>query len=113
MTKLIVLVEEDIAAGWRWLQAEASALYRAVSPLVETALKAFETSVVEGLWGAAAALVQRLTHVGGLADLETALLNTLSALRAPLLAAAQALGSTLLQSILGLLQAKARPAAAA
>ena len=112
MTALIVLVEEDIAAGWRWVQAKASSLYRAVAPIVAGALKAFDTSVVESLWGAAAALVRRLTQAVSLADLETALLNTLSALRAPLLAAAEALGSTVLQSILGLLQAKVRPAGA-
>ena len=79
---------------------------------MDGALKAFERAVARDLWGAAAALVQRLPHVASLADLETALLNTLSALRGPLLAAAQALGSAILQSILGLLQAKARPVGA-
>ena len=112
MTAVVTLVEDDLSAGWRWLQAEASALYHAISPLVSSALKAFETSVVQGLWGAAAALARKLPHVASLAELETALLNTLSALRGPLLAAAQALGSAVLQSILGLLQAKARPAGA-
>ncbi len=112
MTSVILLAEAEIAAGWKWVQTEAAALYHAVSPIVESALKAFERSVAQDLWGAAAALVRRLPHIASLADLETALLNTLSALRGPLLAAAQALGSAILQSILGLLQAKARPAGA-
>ena len=112
MTDLIVLAEAEISAGWRWVQTEAAALYHAVSPIIADALKAFEHAVAQALWGAAAALARRLVDVASLADLETALLNTLSHLGGPLLAAAQALGSAVLQSILGLLQAKARPAAA-
>jgi hypothetical protein len=112
MTSLIVLAEDDLAAGWKWVQAEASALYHAVAPLAARTLKAFEQAVVEGLWGAAASLVRRLPAIASLADLETALLNTLSGLGGAFLAAAEAVGSALLQSILGLLQAQARPVAA-
>jgi hypothetical protein len=111
MTDVIALVEEDLAAGWRWVKTEAVAFYDAVSPLIASALAGFEHSVVQALWGAAGALVQRLLHVTDLADLETALLNTLSSLRNPLLSAAQALGSMVLQSILGLLQVHAKQAA--
>ena len=110
MTSPIILAEEELAAGWKWVQAEAGALYRAIAPLVADALKTFDRSIIEGLWGAAAALARRLPQLRSLAELETALLNTLSGLRGAFLAAAEALGSSVLQSILGLLQAAARPA---
>lgn len=112
MTSVIILAEDELAAGWKWVRTEAGALYHAIAPLVADALKRFEQSVIEGLWGAAATLAQRLPRIAGLADLETALLNTLATLRGAFLAAAQALGSALLQSILGLLQARTRLAGA-
>lgn len=108
---IVTLAEEEISAGWTWVKTEAAALYHAVSPIVADALKAFETSVVQTLWGAAAALVQRLMHITSLVDLETALMNTLQLVAGPIAKAAESLGSAVLQSILGLLQARVRSAA--
>ena len=119
MTNIITVVEEDIKAGWDWVQKEATDIYNTVSPLVAAPLKVFEQVVVQDLWGAAAAFtaklipsLQAVNLMAGLADLETAFLNTIEHLWPNLLAAAQALGSQLLQIILGLFQTKAAAAAA-
>lgn len=106
MTDVLSLAEHEIEAGWRWVQHEAQALFHAVQPMLAEALNTFETAVIETLWGAAAALVKRLGLGLGLADLETALLNSLGLAGDGLLAAAQGLGSNLLQALLGLLQAR-------
>lgn len=117
MTNIITIIDTDIQAGWAWVQKEAVDLYNAVSPLVAAPLKAFEQVVVQNLWGAAAAFIANLMPAlnavnlqAGLADLETAFLNTLGHLWPSLLSAAQALGSQLLQIILGSFQAKAAAA---
>ena len=111
MTNIITVAEQDLAEAWQWVQTQAADLYNAVSPLIEAPLKAFESSVVQNLWSAGVALIQRLLSLWpngmSLANLETAFLNTLSGLGGPLLAAARALGSALLQTFLGLIQAKA------
>lgn len=111
MTNIITLVEDDLTQAWQWVQTEALDIYNGISPLISSALKMFESSVVQQLWSAGAALVQKLLamwpHGLNLANLETAFLNTLSALGGNLLPAAISLGSSLLQAFLGLLQAKA------
>ncbi len=110
MTDLIALAEHEIAAGWTWVKTEAADIYAALKPLVEAPLKLFESSVVQDLWGAAAAFVTKLLSAKSLVDLETAFLNTLEHLWPNLLQAAQTLGSVLLQSVLGIFQTKAQPA---
>jgi hypothetical protein len=101
MTDLIQLAEEEISAGWAWVTTEAKGLYDAISPLVAKALSAFEGTVVQQLWSAAAAFVQKVLGATSLVDIETAFLNTIGHLWPNLLSAAQVLGSILLQSILG------------
>ena len=107
----ITIVEDDLAKGWEWVQTAAIDLYHGISPLVTAALTGFESIVNGQLWSAAAALVAKLTGslaTGfNLADLETAFLNIIQTVGTNLLAAAQALGSNLLQAMLGLLHAKA------
>ncbi len=107
----IDIIEDDIEAGWTWLKTEAVSLYDAVSPLWAVPLKAFESGVIQRLWGVAVAVVQKLLSATSLADLETGLLNIASRLGGGLLEAAKTLGSALLQATLGILQAKAQPAA--
>lgn len=107
---IIKLAEQELQAGWKWITSSAVVIYRAVEPMALAALKGFEVTVFHDLMGAAAALVGRLaagmTSLS-LPDLETAFLNTVQLLGPQLLVAAQSLGSTLLQSILGLLTAHA------
>lgn len=112
----IVILENDIKAGWQWVQTAAVDVYNVVSGIVSEAWKALDPQVVQDLWGAAVALVQKLyaalqTHTA-LADLETAFLNIIQTLGGNLLSAAVSLGSTVLQTILGLIQAKNAPPAA-
>ena len=110
---IITIVEGDLEKGWAWVQSEAVDLYNSISGIIGSALAGFEQVVVQNLWSAAAALVSKLTGslASGfnLADLETAFLNIIQTVGTNLLAAAQALGSNLLQSILGLLHAKLNP----
>lgn len=111
MTSLIKLAEHDLAAGWAWVKTEAVAAYEWAKPFVEAPLKAFEAVVAQDFWGAAAAFVKDLVNVKSLVDLETAFLNTVELLGRQILQAAQALGSSLLQTILGMLLQHATPAA--
>lgn len=110
MTNLITLAEEELAAGWQWVQTTAIDLYNGISPVISSALKLFESSVIQQLWSAGAALIQKLLALWpkglNLPNLETAFLNTVSALGGNLLPAAVSLGSSLLQAFLGLIQAK-------
>lgn len=110
MINIVLIAEQEIEAGWKWVQSEASHVYHAVMPIVQEGLSAFETAVVQDLWGAAAAFVKKALSIGSLADLETAFLNTLQSLGPNLLAAAQSFGSSMLQSTLGLLRAQAAKA---
>lgn len=111
MTDPIALALNEIKAGWTWVKTEAADVYNALKPLVEAPLKLFQQVIVNDLWGAAAAFVQKLMTAQSLVDLETAFLNTLEHLWPNLLSAAQTLGSALLQSLLGIFQAKILPAA--
>ena len=112
MTDIIHLAEAEIAAGLHWIKTTATAIYGAIQPMVVKALHAFEHTVVQNLWGAAAAFVQKALTAKSLVDLETAFLNTLQHLWPDLMKAAVALGSMLLQSLLGLIHAKAQPVGA-
>lgn len=110
---VITLIEEDIVKGWDWLVAEATGIYNDLKSIVETALKAFESMVVNDLWGALSAFAGKIEGgIPSLADAETAFLNVVQLLGKSLLSAAQTLGSTLLQSLLGVLSHKAGTAAA-
>jgi hypothetical protein len=101
-SNIVVILQTDITAGWNWVKSEAVAAYNFLQPKVAPILSTFEGAVEEGLWGAAAALLTKLGGwTGSLADLETALLNVLSDLGGSLLAAAQKLGSALVQTLLG------------
>ena len=118
MTDLITIAEQDIAAGWKWVKTEAADIYNAIRPLVTTALSTFESVVVNNLWGAAASFITQILASNPLSspktlltDLETAFLNTLEHLWPNLLSAATALGSVLLQSLLGIFHAKQTQAA--
>lgn len=116
MASFIVILENDIKAGWNWVQTAAADVYHTVSAIASEAWKLVQPQVIADLWGAAATLVRKLlAAVGGhtsLADLETALLNILQTLGHELYAAAVSLGSTVLQALLGMVQAKAAPPAA-
>jgi hypothetical protein len=117
MTSIVVILETDLKAGWQWVQTAALDVYSTVSGIVGEAWKTLEAVVVQDLWGAAVSLVRKLLSAVGshtdLADLETAFLNILQTLGGQLYTAAVSLGSTVLQTILGLIQAKAAPPAAA
>lgn len=117
MTSFIVILENDIKAGWAWVESTAIDIYNTVSAIVGPAIKAFEQVVIQDLWGAAATLVQKLAAAIGsptaLADIETAFVNIAQTLGGGIYQAAIALGSTALQSILGLIQMKHLPPAAA
>jgi hypothetical protein len=114
---LIKLAEEEIAEGWARVKTEAADIYYALQPIVAAPLKAFTSTVISQLWGAVAAFTAKLEQgllAGGsgfLTNLETAFLNTLEHLWPNLLAAAQTLGSTILQSLLGIFVAKSAQAA--
>jgi hypothetical protein len=117
MTSIITILENDVKAGWAWVQKEAVDIYNTVHAIVGPAIAAFEQVVIQDLWGAGVTLVQKLMGAVGaptnLGDIETAFLNVVETLGGQLLAAAQALGSEALQSILGLLQMKVKPPVAA
>jgi hypothetical protein len=110
MTAIITLIDEDLEAGWRWVKTEAIDLYKWGEPFVAKALKDFEATLAQNLWGAAASFVSKLTSAETLANIETAFLNTVELLSSNLLVAAQTLGSNLLQTILGALMAHVQQA---
>lgn len=112
----IDIIEDKMEEGWQWVQTTATAIYHAVQPLWNSAVQTFETVVIQNLWGAAANFVQQVVAMGrnlNLPDLGTAFLMAVEHLGGPLWAAAQTLGSNLLQATLGLLHIQAGGGAAA
>jgi hypothetical protein len=116
---VITFVYDELKKAWGWVKTEATDIYNLLKPLVNPALAAFDGTLVQDLWGAAAAFVSKLIPtVSGavpfsLADLETGFLNTLVSFSSALLSAAQTLGSSILQTMLGLFQSKLTTAPAA
>ena len=113
MPSIITIFEKDLATGWEWVQHEGLTLFTEISTLVGPVLHTFEQTVVQGFWSAAVTVVQKVLDAvknhTPLAELETALLNTLTSMGSGFLASAVALGSTVLQAILGMLQMKMAP----
>lgn len=116
MTTIITIVENDIKAGWTWLQAEFVDGYNVIHSIVGPLIANFAMDVIQDFYGAAVTLVQKLQAAlstpTNLGDLETALLNVVESLGGQLLSTAQAMGSQALQTLLGLLQMKLTPVAA-
>jgi hypothetical protein len=114
MTSVVVILEQDLSDAWHWVQNEAADVYHTVSGLVAKAWGALEPALVQAIWGAAAALVQKLlgatnAHTA-LVDIETAFMNMIQVVSHDAWAAAQALGSAALQTLLGMIQLKMAPA---
>lgn len=105
---LITILEDDVKAGWHWIETEAKSLYEWAQPLLLNALKAVENVAVSDFWGAVAAFVQKAQSGLSLADLETAFLNTVQLYSGNFIQAAIAIGSQLLQTILGAVLAHAK-----
>jgi hypothetical protein len=102
---LITILEDDLKAGWNWLKTEAAALYAWGEPIVAAALKTFEQVVVQDLWGAIASFIQKATTFRTLADAQQAFLMTIELVSRNVFNAAISLGSNLLQTLLGAVQA--------
>ncbi len=112
---LIELAKEEIIKGIDWAKSTATAIWHAIEPMWIAAAQTFEQLVIHDLLGAGAAFVQKLVAMGrnlSLPDIESAFLMAVEHFGGPLLAAAQALGSNLLQSSLGLLHIQAGGATA-
>jgi len=108
------MIEDDIKAGWHFVETEAVDIYNVLSPLIAAPLKAFEQDVVQALWGAIAGFITKIADVlkatslkAALQDLETAFLNTIQLTSQIVFRAAISVGSQILQVILGVFQAKA------
>ncbi len=98
-------IEHDLTLAWDWSVREtegaAVAVWNAAKPL----FVAVEAPALAALKGFIADFLGKAGLAGSLADLETALLNELQLAEASLLATAKALGSNLLQVLIGLVKA--------
>ena len=102
-------VEADIVKDVEWVEGKTESALTAIWNVVKPAFIAFEPTVVQGVLGAIATFLATvetsLLNGGNLADLETALLNDLEAEASVLLEDAKALGSDVLQALIGLAKA--------
>lgn len=105
----LATVEADITRDVQWVEGKTETALTAIWEVVKPAFLAFEPTVVQGvLHGISIFLTTvetSLLNGGNLADLETALLNDLEAEGSALLEDAKALGSDILQALIGLAKA--------
>ncbi len=119
MTNFITLIETDIEIGWHWVEQKAIDLYNATAPIWNNVWATIKAFTIQDLWSAAAAFIAKLMAAGPiisgralLIDLETAFLNAIQTLKTGWIPELTALGSNLLQTLLGLIHAQAVATAA-